>query len=49
MNSVEAFDPDTGAWQAMPPLLRAHLKPKAVVYDRKLIACGGGDDMYHNV
>ena len=39
LNSVEAYDPDRGAWQAMSPLVHAHWSPEVFLYAGKLIVC----------
>ena len=43
LNSVEAHDPDRGAWQAMPPVLHALQFPGVLVCDGGLLVLDGFD------
>ena len=41
LDSVEAYDPDRVAWQAIPSLLCARIAPGVVMYNRRLIIFAG--------
>ena len=48
-NSVEAYDPLAGTWQAMPPLRHARTSPSVVVYEGSLIVVSGEGSDYVSV